>query len=101
MHRMPILASDPGALAWIFLVIPIALILLGLASFLPASRGHWSAMLLATPPVLFGLSFLAVLGFASARSGPVPFAACALFLAPPVLGILSIGLWSNRHRSRE
>jgi hypothetical protein len=37
---MHLLASDFSGLAWIFLAIPISLISLAVASFLPASRGH-------------------------------------------------------------
>ena len=98
MQAMHILASDFSGLAWVFLAIPILLIVLALLSFIPASRGHWSAILLAAPPVLFGLSFLVLLALATSRSGQVPFGACALMMAPPVLGILSIGLWSERRR---
>jgi hypothetical protein len=98
---MHILASDFSGLAWIFLAIPVTLIVLAIASFLPASRGHWSGIALAAPPVLFGLMFTVLLTFASARSGQMPFGACALLLAPPVLGILSIGVWSERRRSRD
>jgi hypothetical protein len=51
--------------------------------------------------VLFGVMFLAMIMFATARSGPVPIGSCALLLAPPVLGILSIGVWSERRKSRQ
>jgi hypothetical protein len=101
MSPMHILASDFSGLAWIFLAIPMALVALALASFVPANRGHWSAVLLATPPVLLGLLFAAVLMFPSARSGLMPGGMCALLLAPPVIGILSLGVWSERRRPRE
>ena len=97
---MHLLASDFSGFAWIFLAIPIALLMLALLSFLPAARGHWSAVFLAAPPILFGLSFLILLTFAAARHGPMPIGACALLLAPPVVGILSIGLWYERQRPR-
>ena len=99
---MHILASDFSGLAWIFLAIPFSLIASAAISFIPASRGHWSAVLLAAPAVLFGLMLLVRVGVANARSGLMPFGACALLLAPPVLGILSLGVWSEcRRRSRE
>jgi hypothetical protein len=101
MSPMHILASDFSGLAWIFLAIPMALVALALASFVPASRGHWSAILLAAPPVLFGLLLAALLMFDSARSGLMPAAMCALLLAPPVIGILSLGVWSERRRPRQ
>ena len=101
MSRMHILASDFSGLVWIFLAIPMALLALAVVSFVPASRGHWSAVLLAAPPVLLGLLFAALLISDSARSGLTPAAMCALLLAPPVIGILSLGVWSERRRRRE
>ena len=98
---MHILASDFSGLAWIFVMIPIVLLVLAVASFLPASYGHWSAVLLAAPAVLLGLTYAALLGFASARSRLMPGGMCALLLAPPVIGILSLGVWSERRRPRE
>jgi hypothetical protein len=101
MVSMHILASDFSGLAWIILAIPASLAALALVSFIPASRGHWSALLLAAAPVLLGSGIAGLLIFASARSGHMPLAMVALLLAPPVLGILSIGVWSERRRSRE
>ncbi|MEA2710316.1 MAG: hypothetical protein QOF78_2917 [Phycisphaerales bacterium] len=98
---MHILASDFSGLAWIFLAMPITLIALALISFIPASRGHWSAVLFAAPPVLFGLMFIVLLMLAGSRSARAPLGTCALLLTPPVLGILSLGVWSERRRSRE
>jgi hypothetical protein len=100
MLAMHILASDFSGIAWIFVAIPFVLIALAAISFIPAALGHWSAVLLATPAVLLGLMFVGLITFAVARTAPMPFGACALILAPPVLGILSLGVWSERRRSK-
>jgi hypothetical protein len=98
---MHILASDFSGLVWIFLAIPAVLIVLAVISFFPASRGHWAAPALAGPAVLVGLLYASLLLFASARSRLTPFPMCAFLLAPPVLGILALGVWSGQRRTRE
>ena len=101
MTRMHIVASDFSGLAWIVLAIPFGLIGLALASIVPAIRGHWSAALLAAAPVLLGLLYASLLLFASARSGMMPVGTCAVLLAPPAIGTLSLVVWAARRRPRE
>ena len=98
---MLILASDFSGLAWIFVGIPIALSAVAAISFLPAIRGHWSCVALAAPTLVFGLLYASLLMFASARSGLMPGRMCALLLAPPVLGIFSLGVWSERRHEHR
>jgi len=57
-------------------------------------------VLLAAPAVLLGLGYAALLLFASARSSMMAGGMCALLLAP-VIGILSLGVWSERRQSRD
>ena len=97
---MHILASDFSGLAWIFVAIPIFFIALAGISFIPAALGHWSAVLLAAPAIVFGPLYLAMFVTARARFGGIPFGGCMLLLAPPVLGILSMGVWSERRHAR-
>ena len=91
-------ASDFSGLAWIFLAIPLALLAVAAVSFIPAWRGHWSAVALALPAVVLGILFdAAVIGGASHMA---PWA-CMLVLLPPVSGILAMGLWSERRKGRD
>ena len=98
---MHIVASDFSGLAWIFVGVPFALTALAVLSFIPATRGHWSAGLLAGPPVILGFVFGSLLLLGSMRSGLMPLGMCALLLAPPVLGLLSLGVWAECRRPRE
>src|SRR5262245_5230999 len=97
---MIILASDFSGLAWIFLFVPLALLAAAAVSFIPASRGHWSAWVLALPAVVLGLLFCSAVMFGGGASHIEPWA-CILFLAPPVTGILALGLWSERRKMRD
>jgi hypothetical protein len=90
---MMILASDFSGLAWIILGIPLALLAAALASFIPAYFGHWSA-------VVLGILFDSAVMFGGGASHMPPWA-CMMFLAPPVAGILAMGLWSERRKTRE
>jgi hypothetical protein len=56
---------------------------------------------LAAPAVILGLMFTGMITLAIRCTEPMPFGACALLLAPPVLGILSLGVWSERRRPRH
>ena len=98
---MHILASDFGWLTWIFIGVPFALTAVAVLSFIPATRGHWSAGLLAGPPVILGLVYGSLLLLGSMRSGMMPMGMCGLLLAPPVLGLLSLGVWAESRRPRE
>ena len=98
---MNVLASNFSGLTWIFVAIPIVLGALALVSFIPSSRGHWSGPVLATPAVGIGLLMCGVLMFASAAVARAQFLAWVMVLGPPLLGILSIGLWSECRGRRE
>jgi hypothetical protein len=95
-----ILASDFSGLAWIILGIPLALLAAALVSFIPAYFGHWSAVVLALPAVVLGILFDSAVMFGGGASHMPPWA-CMMFLAPPVAGILAMGLWSERRKTRE
>ena len=96
---MPLFASNfDGLLSFIF-GIPIALVALGLLSFWPATRGHWSAPVLAAPGMLIGLFLKASLLMNSRKDLLMP-ALWVLFPAPLLMGVASVILWSLRRDSR-
>jgi hypothetical protein len=67
---------------------PVITVLLGLISFLPASRGHWSALFLSIPCTLF--SFVMVFSFRPADCGLLFWLP---FLAGCFVGIASFCVW--------
>jgi hypothetical protein len=95
-----ILASDFSGLAWLFLAIPLGLLAIALKSFIPAYYGHWSAVALALPAVALGILFDSAVMFGGGAMHPPPWA-CMMFLAAPVTGILALGLWSERRKTRN
>jgi hypothetical protein len=93
-------ASDFSGLAWMILCIPLVLLAAAVLSFIPAYLGHWSAVVLALPAVVLGILFDSAImsGGGGARMPPW---ACMMFLAPPVTGILAMGLWSEKRKTRN
>jgi hypothetical protein len=83
--------SPEGFVAVILLVTPLVV---GVASFWPSARGHWSGPVLAAPALLFGVGFTRALfrgaavygGWASVVYGPLLM----------VVAIISITLWQRR-----
>ena len=72
---------------------PLALVI---AAFWPASRGHWAAIVLATPALLMGLAWVAAL-FKKGAGGP---GVLGVLLYAPVLLALGSGVivrWYRRH----
>ena len=94
------LASNFDALLPIIFGIPIALVALGLLSFIPAFRGHWSAVPLAAPSVLIGLMLTWGIITDSRPDQLIP-ALWVFFPAPLVVGVAAISLWAVRRRSRR
>ena len=80
-------------------VVFLGILVLGIASFWPARRGHWSGLVMALPCVLLGLAFaVAIMAEGFRIIYPV------LLLFPPVylgLGIASILLWYTRRSERQ
>ena len=96
---MPLLAeSIDGALPIIF-GIPLVLIAAGLLSFWPATRGHWSALVLAAPCLLIGFFLTASIVLDSRKDMLMP-SLWIFFPAPLLIGIASVALWFVRRRSR-
>jgi len=83
--------APEGAASVIFLLAPLAL---GMVSFWPSARAHWSGPVLALPSLLIGLAFSCAL----VRSGPGYAGWPALIYAPVqlILAIGSIALWKHR-----
>lgn len=90
-----ILAENYQGLGEILLAVPITLIVLAAASFVPAVLGHWSAPAMAGPAV--GLGLLMFLCLAPAHA---PGWVMLLAIAPALLGMGSLKVWSVR-RPRE
>jgi len=72
---------------------------LGIVSYWPSARGHWSGPILALPSVLIGLAIAAAI----IREGgrvllPAILVICPVYLA---LGIFSILLWKWRRGWRD
>jgi len=93
-------ASNFDALLPIIFGIPIALVGLGFVSFIPAYRGHWSAVLLAAPSVLIGAMLTWGIITDSRPDQLIP-ALWVFFPAPLVVGVAAISLWAVRRRSRR
>jgi hypothetical protein len=91
------LASNFDALLPLMLGVPAVLVVCGLVSFIPASRGHWLALVLAVPCALFGLILIYAL-FADGRPDSIIPALWVVFPAPLVVGGASIALWAFRRR---
>ena len=92
------LASNFDALLpWIF-GIPLALVVLGFVSFIPALRGHWSALLLAAPSVLIGGALTWSIVTDTRKDTLIP-ALWVFFPAPLVVGLAAITLWFIRRRA--
>ncbi len=91
--------SIDNALGWIFGIV-FTLVVMGILSFWPASRGHWSALVLAAPSVLLG-GFLVWNVLAPARPDPLMPDLWYLFPAPLAVGLASILFWAAaRHMKR-
>jgi hypothetical protein len=88
-----------NALAWIFAIV-FTLVVLGILSFWPASRGHWSALLLAGPSILLG-AFLIWNVVAPARPDPLMPDLWFLFPAPLAVGVGSILFWLAARRAKR
>ena len=95
----PMLASDFSGLMWIFVAIPVLLLLAAALSFIPAYRGHWSAVVLALPTVVLGGMF--ALTVISGAGSHLIGAGFVLVMAPPVAGILAMGLWAEMRKRRD
>lgn len=93
-------ASDFSGLLPFILGLPVVITLLGLISFIPASYGHWSALVLAIPCAALGLLLTYVL-FADGRPDTVIPVLWILFPAPLVVGGASIRLWRSRRRTKR
>lgn len=75
--------------------VAVTTVLLLLLSFWPASRGHWSALMLAIPGLLAAL--LLLLLFAGPHSD---LAVKLLAAVPALLAVASLLFWSRRRRAR-
>ena len=89
--RVSILAENFDGLWVIIFAVPIALIALAGVSFVGSARGHWSGPVIAAPAIGLG-----ILLFFSVAMGRGPCAILLLALLPAVVGILSIGLSTER-----
>src|SRR5438105_1134573 len=91
---MPLLAEHTdAALVWIFGGV-FLFVILGLLSFWPAARGHWSALFLAAPSVLLGgfLSWSLVADSRPDRGLPDMW---FFFPAPLAVGLAAILMWAS------
>ena len=88
--------APEGAAAAVLLLAPPVL---GVASFWPSARGHWSGAVLAAPSLRFGLAFTA----AVLRDGPGLAGWAALAYGPLllILAVASFILWDRRRASRS
>lgn len=84
--------SIDNALVWIFGIV-FTLFVMGILSFWPASRGHWSALLLAGPSVLLG-GFLIWNVVTPTRPDSLMPDLWYLFPAPLAVGVASILFWA-------
>ena len=92
LSRADQMPYEPGPVLTAALVLsPLAL---AIAAFWPASRGHWTAPVLATPALLLGLALIAALF--NHASGPGVLV--ALIYAPLLLaiGIGALFRWRRR-----
>ncbi|EDY17138.1 hypothetical protein CfE428DRAFT_5320 [Chthoniobacter flavus Ellin428] len=89
-----------NSLAWIFGIV-FMLVVMGIISFWPASRGHWSAVLLAAPSVVLGGLLIWNIVAPIRPDSPMPDL-WFLFPAPLAVGLASILFWmAARHSRRE
>lgn len=91
---MPLLAehTDPG-LVWIFGGV-FFFVVLGLFSFWPAGRGHWSALFMAAPSVLLG-GFLTWSLIADSKPDHGLPDMWFFFPAPLAVGVVAILVWAS------
>src|SRR5262249_16870553 len=89
------LAENFDALWVLIFGAPLVLLAIAGLSFIGSARGHWSGPVLAAPAI--GLGALLTLSIAMGRG---PCAIVVLSLLPAVVGILAIGLWSERRGTR-
>ncbi len=92
-------ASNFDGLLPLIFGVPIAIVLLGLISLIPAAFGHGSALVLAIPCALLGV----LLFFALFEGDPkdADLVMWVLFTAPFLVSSASIALWNNRRRRRS
>jgi hypothetical protein len=98
LSSFPILAdSIDGFLGFVIAVIGVLLVL-GLVSFWPACRGHWSAPILAIPPAIVGgwITFSLL-----HESGELVNFFLIAAASPVFLGVISIIIWWWCWRSRR
>ena len=93
-----ILAESIDAAFGFLLWAGFAVVVLGLASFVPAARGHWAALPLAVPVACLGAVATGDTFIHSNPSMELPVF-WFLSLAPLALGAASIVLWFVRRRS--
>ncbi|MEP6671417.1 MAG: hypothetical protein ABJF10_19805 [Chthoniobacter sp.] len=97
---MLLLAENIDAgLGWIFGAV-FTFLVMGFLSFWPATRGHWSALLLAGPSVIFGGFLIWYVVANSHPNQPMPDL-WFFFPAPFAIGLASIVFWASaRHADR-
>lgn len=91
---MPLHAEHTdAALVWIFGCV-FLFVILGMFSFWPAARGHWSALFMAAPSVLIGgfLSWSLVTDSGPDHGLPDMW---FLFPAPLAVGVVAILVWAS------
>ena len=97
-HTLMLASNFDQGLA-VFLIVPIGLVLMGLYSFVPASRGDWSAVVLATPSLIIGGMFTRSL-VEERGNGVTPVD--LIFTTPLIIGVASIALcWFVRRDLRR
>ena len=78
-------------------VVILAVLVLALASFWPAARGHWLALPLSIPSILLGI--MLGIGFLNEHGRVYPgFGLMTVVYL--VLGFASVRIWSWRRRSK-
>ena len=96
---MPVLASNFDGLIPFIVGIPLTVAALGLLSFWPAARGHWSGPVLAAPCLLIGLLLTGSILLDPDREMVLP-ALWIVYPAPLLVGIASVALWQKRRSQR-
>lgn len=91
--------SIDSALGWIFGIV-FTLVVMGIFSFWPASRGHWSALVLAGPSVLLGGVLIWNI-LAPVRPDSLMPDLWYLFPAPLAVGVASILFWAAARHARR
>jgi hypothetical protein len=82
-----------AALVWIFGCV-FLFVILGLLSFWPAARGHWSALIMAAPSILLG-GFLSWNLISDSRPDHALPDMWFLFPAPLAVGVVAILMWAS------